>query len=192
VLRYKASEPGEFVWRDIVAVPTWFPPKSTPDRELVRRGANGRWEAREDVIGPGYRSAYGLAMAMHVRHVPALGKRPEKWIDEGVRTHGTSSYLSMYGDHSHGCHRLPNHLALRLASFLVRDRPHDILGPLVEHYHRRIAWGRVFHVRRHSRGFGYRLAEPVRVTVLEGTILGTRTSPPRGNWPLPPRRQRTR
>jgi hypothetical protein len=187
VMRYKASEPGTFVWRDVVAAPTWFPPRSTPDRELVRRRPDGRWEAREDTVGPGYRSAYGLAMLIHLRNEPAHGRMPAKWVDEGVRTHGTSSYLSVYGDHSHGCHRLPNHLALRLTSFVLRERPHAVLGPTREHYERKVVWGGTFVIRRNSRGFLYRVDDPIPVEVLEGRILGPVREPSRRSWPLPPR-----
>ncbi|HEU5056588.1 MAG TPA: peptidoglycan-binding protein, partial [Kofleriaceae bacterium] len=38
VRRYKSSPTGRFVWREIFAAPAWFPPPSTPDQELVRRG----------------------------------------------------------------------------------------------------------------------------------------------------------
>lgn len=190
VMRYKVSEPGTFVWREIVAAPTWFPPKSTPNRELVWRRPDGRWVLREDTIGPGYRSAYGLAMLKHAQPVRARGKGDVRWFDPGVRTHGTSSYLSVYGDHSHGCHRLPNHLALRLTSFVLRERPHDVVGPIVEHYSRRVLWGSVRYIRRHSRGFGYRLHEPVEVIVREGNVLGPMREPSKRSWPLPPRRSR--
>lgn len=192
VMRYKVSAPGTFVWRDVIAAPTWFPPPSTPNRELVWRRPDGRWVLREDTIGPGYRSAYGLAMLMHAQPIRVRGKSEPKWFDPGVRTHGTSSYLSVYGDHSHGCHRLPNHLALRLTSFVLRERAHDVVGPIVEHYHRRVVWGSVRHIRRHSRGFGYRLHDPVEVIVREGNVLGKVREPSKRSWPLPPKRRRTK
>ncbi|MFO0637364.1 MAG: L,D-transpeptidase family protein [Nannocystaceae bacterium] len=190
VLRYKASSPGTFVWRDVVAAPTWFPPPSTPNRELVWRRPDGRWVLREDTVGPGYRSAYGLAMLIHLQSLPVRGKPEPRWRDTGVRTHGSSSYLSVYGDHSHGCHRLPNHLALRLTSFVLRQREHEVLGPIVEHYARRVTWGSVRWIRRHSRGFGYRLHEPIEVIVREGTVRGPVREPSTRSWPLPPRRRR--
>jgi hypothetical protein len=189
VMKYKASAPGSFVWRDVVGAPVWLPPRSTPDQDLVRRRPGGGWEAQEDAVGPGYLSAYGLAMLIHLQHVPAHGRSPEAWLDDGVRTHGTSSYLSVYGNHSHGCHRLPNHLALRLTSFILRERSHAVLGPMVGHYERPI-WGGALEIRRTSRGFGYRLDEPVPVVVLEGRILGPVREPSRRNWPLPPHRAR--
>lgn len=192
VMRYKASQPGSYVWRDVIAAPVWFPPPSTPDRELVWRRPDGRWVLREDTIGPGHRSAYGLAMLMHAQPLQSRGKPDVRWFDPGVRTHGTSSYLSVYGDHSHGCHRLPNHLVLRLTSFVLRVREHDVLGPIVEHYSRRVVWGSVRHIRRHSRGFGYRLHAPITVIVREGNVRGAAHEPSTRSWPLPPRRRRTK
>lgn len=187
VMRYKASEPGSFVWRDVVAAPAWFPPTSTPDRELVWRRADGRWVLREETFGPSYRSAYGLAMLVHLQVVPARGRKPAGWLDGGIRTHGTGSYLSVFGNHSHGCHRLPNHLALRLTSFVLRERDHDVLGPSVAHYERRVVWGRLLRIHRESQGFFYRLHDPIQVEVLEGNVLGPVREPSAKSWPLPAR-----
>ena len=64
-----------------------------------------------DELGPGYLSAYGLVAGYFV--VPGQNGRPD--FDNGVRAHGSSDYLSIYSANgfSHGCHRLPNHLAIR-------------------------------------------------------------------------------
>src|SRR6185295_3639450 len=85
-LRYKASPTGRFVWRDLVAAPAWFPPPTTPDRELVRWRADSGWRADTDAVGPGYRSAYGLMALLHLRGVGAL------FADEQIRTHGSGNY----------------------------------------------------------------------------------------------------
>ena len=39
-MRYKNSDIGERIWRDVIASPSWLPPPSTPGHELVvrRRG----------------------------------------------------------------------------------------------------------------------------------------------------------
>jgi hypothetical protein len=68
-LRYKGSPIGRRYWRDLVAAPAWFPPPTTPDRELVRRRPDGRWAADDEAVGPGYRSAYGLVALFHHRLV---------------------------------------------------------------------------------------------------------------------------
>jgi hypothetical protein len=143
VTRYKASRPGDFLWREIIAAPAWFAPPSTPDCELVHRSGDS-WALREDAIGPGYFSAYGLVMIVH---------RALDGDDTGARTHGTSNILSVLGrderHDSHGCHRLPPHLALRLGSFLLAHPPHVMLGDVREVYVRRIAWeGQRFTIRR--------------------------------------------
>jgi hypothetical protein len=70
-LRYKASPTGRRYWRDLLAGPAWFPPPTTPDRELVRRRADGSWTTDDDAVGPGYRSAYGLMALLHHRAVDA-------------------------------------------------------------------------------------------------------------------------
>jgi putative peptidoglycan binding protein len=162
-MRYKPSPTGDFAWRDVVVAPAWFAPPTTPDSELVRRAAGG-WELREDVFGPGYRSAYGLVMLMHSR------REGKGWEDTGVRTHGSVSYRTIQGGHSHGCHRLFNHLALRLAAFVLSHRPHAAVGEIRDTYERRIfRGGRVLRLRRESRGYGFRLDDPIPVRVLAGT-----------------------
>ena len=86
--------------------------------------------------------------------------------DTGERTHGTVNYRSIRGGHSHGCHRLYNHLALRLGQFVLHHRPHVVLGEIADRYERRIVVaGRARRLHRESRGHAYRLDEPVPVTV---------------------------
>jgi hypothetical protein len=157
VTRFKRSPRGRFVWREIIAAPAWFAPDSTPDRELVSRTPTG-WAAREDAIGPGYRSAYGLVMIIHRK--PAGG-------DTGVRTHGTSTYLSIAeGSASHGCHRLYTYRALRLAGFLLGHRHVTVQGEVGDRYQRRVRWaGRHFTIERRSRGYVRELDPPVPVRV---------------------------
>ena len=170
VRRFQESPVGPVVWRDIVAAPTWYPPASTPDDELVIPRGDGHFSIRNDTIGPGYRSAYGLAMLPHLERLPGQGKTPDRFTDRGIRTHGTSSYRSMYGGgNSHGCHRLPNHLVLRLTSFLLREQPHDVVGPVHEPYARALFGGKAW-IHREDRGYVYRLRTPIEVEVLEGRV----------------------
>ena len=74
----------------------------------------GRWQGvvNYDELGPGYLSAYGVVAGYFV--IPGQGDGPD--VDDGIRAHGSSDYLSIYSanGYSHGCHRLPNHLAIRL------------------------------------------------------------------------------
>lgn len=127
-MRYKESDVGPRVWRDLIASPAWLPPPSTPDEELLR-GRPGRWRVNTSITGPGYDSAYGLAMVIH-HLVRDEGTEDEEWRDRGIRSHGSVSYRSILRGHSHGCHRLFNHLAVRMTSFLLAHRHHEVRGRL--------------------------------------------------------------
>lgn len=172
-LRYKESPVGARWIRDVLVAPAWLPPSSTPDDELMRRGEDGRWVADERIVGPGWASAFGLVMLVH--HDDADGE----WIDEGIRTHGTASYRSVLEGHSHGCHRLHNHLAVRLGGFLLAHRAHEARGPQGVRYVRRLAHeGDRDVLRVTSRGYLYALDPPVSVLVRPGRVRGERGSPP--------------
>jgi hypothetical protein len=177
-LRYGESPVGARVWRDVVASPAWLPPETTPDRELVRRTARG-WAPDLALFGPGHRSAYGLVMMPHLRPIERDGSVVH-W-DQGVRTHGSFSYRSILRGESHGCHRLYNHLAMRLAAFLLAHREHVVHGPVPVRYARRIVDpdGRVHSLRIGSRGVRFELVPPVPVEVLEGRVRGRARRPDR-------------
>jgi hypothetical protein len=176
VRRYKPSDTGPRLWRDLVAVPVWYPPASTPDRELVRV-RRGKWELKEELLGPGYRSAYGLAMLIH--HLERTGPDGRvQLFDRAIRTHGSVNYQSIGRGDSHGCHRTYNHQILGLTSFLLRHHAYTVKGPLQETYVRTVRHGRSrFPVRRTDRGFYYELTPAVPVEVLEGTVVGRRKAP---------------
>src|SRR5262249_23064986 len=59
VQRWKESEVGPRVWRDLYAAPTWLPPRTTPDRDLVKNLYNGHYALKNEVLGPGPHAAYG-------------------------------------------------------------------------------------------------------------------------------------
>lgn len=164
--RYKESPAGARIWRDVVAAPSWMPPPTTPDDELIGRGRVNR-----SIVGPGYRSAYGLLMVMHHRPMgPGRDGQP-RFLDEGVRSHGSVSYHSILSGFSHGCHRLFNHLALRLGGFLVRHRNHVVRGNQeVEYVRTLIVDGEEQVLRIDTRGYLYELTPPVDIEVLEGTV----------------------
>lgn len=190
-LRYKESPEGTRLWRDVIAAPAWLPPPSTPDDELVRRGPRGRYVPNTSLFGPGYRSAYGLAMVMHHRVVPS--RTPDgtpTLYDEGVRVHGSVSYGSILHGTSHGCHRLYNHLAVRLSGFLLAHREHVRHGSIDVLYRRRArSPSGVVDFRIRSRGYRYELTPPIEVNVLRGRVLGSTAEAPRGMRPLPRRAQ---
>ncbi|MEO0323304.1 MAG: L,D-transpeptidase [Myxococcota bacterium] len=183
-LRYKESFAGPRVMRDLIASPAWLPPPSARADELAHRTPTG-WKPRYDLFGPGYRSAYGLVMAMHHRELPAGDDGVPRLFDEGIRIHGSVSYRSITTGTSHGCHRLTNHLAVRLAGFLLRHRPHVRHGSMRVRYRRRVVTRGgplTFEIR--SRGYRYELTPPIPVTVLEGTLKGRARRPITGFRPL--------
>jgi hypothetical protein len=170
-LRYKNSDVGKRVWRDLVASPAWLPPPRTPARALVhRQGAKG-WVPETELLGPGYASAYGLVMLPHLR--PVKTEDGTLWYDNGIRTHGSVSYQSILGSDSHGCHRLFNSAAVELASFLLQHRRHLRHGVVARPFVHEFTWRGVrFRHPIPYRGYRYELTPPVDVEVLQGTVRG--------------------
>jgi hypothetical protein len=182
-LRYKESDVGPRIWRDVVATPAWIPPEGTPVEELVRRH-EGEWVVNRDLTGPGYASAYGLVMMIHHQ----LGDRngTTDLLDNQIRTHGSVSYHSILRGTSHGCHRLFNHLAVRLASFLLRHRPHVRHGRIATALERELVHeGQTLRLEIDNRGYLFELTPPVPVEVLRGRIRGEAQRPLQGFFPLP-------
>jgi hypothetical protein len=177
--RYKGSDVGSRVIRNVVAGPVWIAPESTPIRALLKMKTVGSsWQrvVNYDELGPGYLSAYGLVAGYFVQ--PGRNGRPD-W-DNGIRAHGSSDYLSIYSSegYSHGCHRLPNHLAIRLYDFILHHRPMRALGDQGMGFARQFLAGNdVYEIRLPSRGFSYQLEPPIPVNVSEGDIRGTLKTP---------------
>lgn len=186
VQKWKESEVGPRVWRDLYAAPTWLPPRTTPDRDLVKNLYNGHYALKKEVLGPGPHAAYGMTLLVHHQ----LIKRkdfPDRLDDNGIGSHGSASVTSIVNGTSHGCHRLYNQLAVRLADFLLRHREHIVRGEQPELY-RRVVFYRderfVADVR--TRGFLYELTPPVLINVLPGNIRSDRKVPPRDSAPARP------
>lgn len=177
--RYKESDVGKRVWRHIVSAPVWLPPPSSPLASMVKT----KWVAggyprvvNYDETGPGFLSAYGLVAGIHVQ----AKQRGEgvAYFDNGIRTHGSSDYLSLRGRFSHGCHRLYNNLAVRLFSFVLKHRRAKVLGPMALGFRRTFYWdGEVFEMRLPTRGFYYELDPPLPVETLKGKIVGHAQQP---------------
>jgi hypothetical protein len=166
--KYKASEYGPRHWRQLVVAPVWYPPHSTPHGDLVGF-LNGRRQVKEALIGPSYRSAYGLVMLVHDRELEGE-TGAERWYDEGIRTHGSANYQSIIRGSSHGCHRLYNVHVLRLANYLLKTQEHEARGSLdEEHLRRQFRYrGKSWTITRDQRGFAYEFDEPIPVDVREG------------------------
>jgi hypothetical protein len=186
VQRWKESDVGPRVWRELYAAPTWLPPRTTPDRDLVKNLWNGHWGLKTEVMGPGPHAAYGMTLLVH-HEVIKLRDGSERFDDNGIGTHGSASVTSIVNGTSHGCHRLYNQLAVRLADFLLRHRDHAVRGEQPEIYRRVVAHkDERFVAKITTRGFLYELTPPVPITVLKGNIRSDRKVPPRDAAPARP------
>jgi hypothetical protein len=175
-MKYKESDVGDRVWRQILAAPAWLPPGSTPEADLVHETKDGSVALKRDLIQPGYRNAYGLVMMIH--HEPVVHGAETRYLDHGIRTHGSVDYRSIRRGESHGCHRLYNQLVLRLSGFVLEHRSHARRGTLNAGYHRTLEWhDHTVYVDVPTRGYLYELDPPVPVRVLQGRIAGERQKP---------------
>jgi len=174
--KYKNSDIGPRVWRQIVATPVWIPPEGTPVRDLLTRKVLDRnvgpvTLVNTGVMGPGYQSAYGLVMGIHVD--PKRGN-----FDNQIRTHGSVDYTSIARRFSHGCHRLVNNRAVRMYDFVLRHRSFKRIGNMVMNMKRSFEVDEEkYHYAIKTRGYYYELANPVPVNVLEGKIMGETKKP---------------
>jgi len=175
-LKYKESDVGDRMWRQVIAAPAWMPPDSTPETDLLREGQDGTFALKRDLIQPGYRNAYGLVMLIHDEKIEGGDKT--RWADHGIRTHGSVDYKSIARGESHGCHRLYNQLALRLSGYLLQHRNHVRKGKMHAGYHRTLAWAdQTVEVDVETRGYLYEMDPPVPVRVLPGRVVGKAQKP---------------
>lgn len=171
-LRYKNSDVGERVWKDIVAAPVWIPPEGTPAKDLLTHKSYDRSSGAEpvvntDVMGPGFQSAYGLVLAIH------HAKRGSSYFDNQIRTHGSVDYTSIARRFSHGCHRLVNSRAVRLFDFVLRHRAFDRKGNLAVTLRRHFTYeGKDYRFALGTRGYYFELTPPIPVVVTQGRIMG--------------------
>jgi hypothetical protein len=171
-LKYKDSVTGDALWPEVLATPTWHPAPGMPTKKLlVKRGDT--FEPKTEIIGPGYRAAYGLIAIPHLQIMEKNEKGEPQLMDLRIRTHGTPGYRAVKRGESNGCHRLHNFEALRLAAFLVRHREHVRDGLVPEDYVRTLTYkGQQVALESESKGYRFKLTPPVPVTVLEGDIKG--------------------
>jgi hypothetical protein len=169
--KYKNSDVGPRVWKEIVAAPVWIPPDGTPMKDLLTRKVLDRnvgpvTLVNTDVMGPGYGSAYGLVMGIHID--PKRGG-----FDNQIRTHGSVDYTSIARRFSHGCHRLVNNRAVRLYDFVLRHRDFKRIGNVPLNLKKRFEVdGETYRYALKTRGYYYELRDPVPVNVFEGRIMG--------------------
>lgn len=171
-LKYKESVTGDALWPEVLATPTWHPAPGMPTRKLlVKRGDT--FEPKTEIIGPGYRAAYGLIAIVHHQIMERNDKGEPQLMDLRIRTHGTPGYRAVKRGESNGCHRLHNYAALRLAGFLVRHRENVREGLVPEDYVRNLEYkGQKVALQSESKGYRFKLTPPVPVTVLDGDVKG--------------------
>jgi hypothetical protein len=175
-MKYKNSDVGPRVWKNIVAAPVWVPPDGTPAKDLLTKKVLDRnvgpvTVVNTDVMGPGFHSAYGLVLAIH------LDAR-RGGFDNQIRTHGSDDYTSIARRFSHGCHRLVNNRAVRMYDFVLRHRRFTRQGNLPLSLKKRLeVEDHVYRFELKTRGYYYELDEPVPVNVLEGRIMGAVKTP---------------
>jgi hypothetical protein len=177
--KYKESPAGPRAWEEIVAAPVWLPPDSTPPEDLVVKNPEREKPSDPEFLvnyhetGPSYASAYGLVAAYHREFF----KRADGTIllgrDQGIRTHGSVDYMSIMRRHSHGCHRLHNHIALRMMSFVLAHRPHEHLGQETLGFKKQL-WvnDKPYLMDIRQGGYVFKLTTPLFVNVEEGRIRG--------------------
>jgi hypothetical protein len=183
--KYKNSDVGPRIWKDIVAAPVWLAPDGTQAKDLVTRKVLDRnvgpvTVVNTDVIGPGFQSAYGLVLAIHHQKSGA-----GVW-DNQIRTHGSVDYTSIARRYSHGCHRLVNNRAVRLFDFILRHREFKRIGQVPMNLRRQFAFeDKSYEYRLDSRGYYYELRDPIPVMVTEGRIQGKALRPLTAYIPKP-------
>ena len=181
--KYKNSPVGPRVWQRIVASPVWLPPDSTPHRELLKRRRKRKpgeplLEVNYHETGPSYASAYGLVAAYHSKFMRKRDGTMAIGGDEGIRTHGSVDYMSIMRRHSHGCHRLHNHIAVRLMSFVLAHRPHRRVGQQPLSFHKVLEHeDQTYPLDITVGGYIFELEEPLVVNVLEGRVRGKLKEP---------------
>ena len=183
--KYKNSDVGPRIWKDIVASPVWIPPDGTPAKDLLTRKTLDRdvgpvTVVNTDVMGPGFQSAYGLVLAIHHR------KSGNTLFDNQIRTHGSDDYTSIARRFSHGCHRLVNSRAVRMFDFILHRRPFERIGNQPLTLRKRFPYeDKQYEYLLDTRGYYYELKQPIPVLVTEGRILGKTKRPIEAFVPKP-------
>lgn len=178
--RFKDSPVGSRMWQKIVAAPVWLPPESTPHKDLLQRSPKKgvQFEVDYHEMGPSYASAYGLVAAYHLKYQRKADGTLSIGGDEGIRTHGSVDYMSIARRHSHGCHRLQNHLAVRLMSFILAHHPHTRIGQKRVALERDLEHdGKIYKLQLRQGGYEFQLHKPVEIIVKEGRIRGKTKKP---------------
>jgi len=171
-LKYKESITGEAVWPEVLATPTWHPAPGMPTKRLLVKVGDS-FQPKTEIIGPGYRAAYGLVAIPHLQIMEKNEKGEPQLMDLRIRTHGTPGYRSVKRGESNGCHRLHNFEVLRLTTFLIKHHENVRDGLVPEDYVRKLTYkGQEVALESDSKGYRFKLTPPIPVNVLEGDVKG--------------------
>jgi len=171
-LKYKESITGEAVWPEVLATPTWHPAPGMPTKRLLVKTGDG-FAPKTEIIGPGYRAAYGLVAIPHLQIMEKNEKGEPQLMDLRIRTHGTPGYRSVKRGESNGCHRLHNFEVLRLTAFLIKHHENVRDGLVPEDYVRKLTYkGHEVALESESKGYRFKMTPPIPVNVLEGDVKG--------------------
>jgi hypothetical protein len=171
-LKYKDSVTGDALWPEVLATPTWHPAPGMPTKRLLIK-VGDTFQPKTEIIGPGYRAAYGLVAIPHLQIMSRNAQGEPELMDLRIRSHGTPGYRSVKRGESNGCHRLHNFEALRLAAFLIKHHENERQGLVPEDYVRNLSYkGQTVALESESKGYRFKLTPPVPVTVLEGDVKG--------------------
>jgi hypothetical protein len=171
-LKYKESITGEAVWPEVLATPTWHPAPGMPTKKLLVKTGDG-FAPKTEIIGPGYRAAYGLVAIPHLQIMEKNEKGEPQLMDLRIRTHGTPGYRSVKRGESNGCHRLHNFEVLRLTAFLIKHHENVRDGLVPEDYVRKLTYkGHEVALESESKGYRFKMTPPIPVNVLEGDVKG--------------------
>ena len=171
-LKYKESITGEAVWPEVLATPTWHPAPGMPTKRLLIKVGDS-FQPKTEIIGPGYRAAYGLVAIPHLQIMERNEKGEPQLMDLRIRTHGTPGYRSVKRGESNGCHRLHNFEVLRLTAFLIKHHENVRDGLVPEDYVRKLTYkGQEVALESESKGYRFKMTPPIPVNVLEGDVKG--------------------
>jgi hypothetical protein len=86
--------------------------------------------------------------------------------------------MSIMQRHSHGCHRLHNHIAVRLMSFVLAHRAHQRIGQKIVAYTTTVEQDEEEYVFKIEKtGYIFQLDQPLPIEVLPGRIRGVQKTP---------------
>lgn len=171
-LKYKESVTGDALWPELLVGPSWHPASGMPTRRLLVKQGDS-FVPKAEIIGPGYRAAYGLVAITHHQIMGTNDKGEQDLMDFRIRTHGTPGYRAVKRGESNGCHRLHNFEALRLSGFLIKHHGHVRDGLVPEDYVRRLKYkGQEVDLESDTKGYRFKLTPPIPMKVLTGDVRG--------------------